>query len=100
VRSDATPGDSLDVIASDASGRHLIRTPVLATPANGAGDLIAAVFFFHYLRSGAIAEALAAATSSVFGLLSRTPGTAETALIAAQDELVAPSRRFEPVRIA
>jgi pyridoxine kinase len=100
VRSDATPADSLDVIASDASGRHLIRTPVLATPANGAGDLIAAVFFFHYLRSGAIAEALAAATSSVFGLLSRTPGTAETALIAAQDELVAPSQRFEPVRIA
>jgi pyridoxine kinase len=100
VRSDATPADSLDVIASDASGRHLIRTPVLATPANGAGDLIAAVFFFHYLRSGAIAEALAAATSSVFGLLSRTPGTAETALIAAQDELVAPSQRFEPVQIA
>ncbi len=101
VRSDATPADSLDVIASDAGGRHLVRTPLLATPANGAGDLIAALFFFHYLRSGAAGDALAAATSSVFGLLRRTrdAGAAETALIAAQDELVAPSERFVPVRI-
>ncbi len=37
VRSDATPADSLDVIASDAGGRYLARTPLLATPANGAG---------------------------------------------------------------
>ncbi len=101
VRSEATPDDSLDVIASDAGGRHLVRTPLLATPANGAGDLIAALFFFHYLRSGAAADALAAATSSVFGLLRRTrdAGAAEIALIAAQDELVGPSERFAPVRI-
>lgn len=101
VRSNATPDDSLDVIASDAGGRHLVRTPLLATPANGAGDLIAALFFFHYLRSSSAADALAAATSSVFGLLRRTreAGAAETVLIAAQDELVAPSERFAPVRI-
>jgi pyridoxine kinase len=117
VRSDETPADSLDVIASDAGGRgisgqqgtggrdagarHLVRTPLLATPANGAGDLIAALFFFHWLRSGDVAEALAAATSSVFGLLRRTrdAGSAETVLIAAQEELVAPSQRFAPVRL-
>ena len=101
VRSDATPADSLDVIASDGSARHLVRTPLLATPANGAGDLIAALFFFHYLRSGAVADALAAATSSVFGLLRRTrdAGASETILIAAQDELTAPSTTFAPVRI-
>jgi pyridoxine kinase len=101
VRSDATPADSLDVIASDAASRYLVRTPLLATPANGAGDLIAALFFFHYLRSGSVAEALAAATSSVFGLLRRTrdAGAAETVLIAAQDELTAPSETFAPVTI-
>jgi pyridoxine kinase len=101
VCSDATPADSLDVIASDAGGRWLVRTPRLATPANGAGDLIAALFFLHYLRSGDIADALATATSSVFGLLQRTSdaGAAEIALITAQDELVAPSRRFAPVGI-
>lgn len=101
VHSDATPDDRLDVISSDASGRHLVRTPRLATPANGAGDLIAALFFFHYLRNGSIADALARATSSVFGLLRRTrdAGASETVLIAAQDELVAPSETFVPVRI-
>jgi pyridoxine kinase len=101
VRSDATPVGSLDVIASDAGGRHLVRTPLLATPANGAGDLIAALFFFHYLRSEVAADALAAATSSVFGLLRRTrdAGATETALVAAQEELVAPSERFAPLRI-
>jgi pyridoxine kinase len=101
VRSDATPADSLDVIASDASSRYLVRTPLLAAPANGAGDLITALFFFHYLRSGSVADALAAATSSVFGLLRRTrdAGATETVLIAAQDELVAPSETFAPVSL-
>jgi pyridoxine kinase len=101
VRSDATPADSLDVIASDASNRYLVRTPLLATPANGAGDLMSALFFFHYLRCGAVADALAAATSSVFGLLRRTrdAGASETILIAAQDELTTPSETFAPVKI-
>jgi pyridoxine kinase len=101
VRSDATPRDSVDVIASDASGRYLLRTPLLAAPANGAGDLIAALFFFHYLRSGSVADALAGATSSVFGLLRRTRDASapEIALIAAQEELVAPSETFAPVKI-
>jgi len=101
VRSEATPADSLDIVASDGSAQFLLRTPLLATPANGAGDLIAALFFFHYLRSGAVADALAAATSSVFGLLRRTrdAGASETILIAAQEELVAPSETFAPVKI-
>jgi pyridoxine kinase len=101
VRSDATPAGSLDVIASEGGARYLVRTPLLATPANGAGDLIAALFFFHYLRSGAVADALAAATSSVFGLLRRTreAGASETILIAAQEELVAPSEIFAPVKV-
>jgi len=101
VRSDATPADSLDVIASDGSGRFLVRTPLLATPANGAGDLIAALFFFHYLRGGSVADALAGATSSVFGLLRRTrdAGASETVLIAGQHELVTPSETFALVKI-
>jgi pyridoxine kinase len=101
VRSETTPADSVDVIASDASGRYLVRTPLLATPAHGAGDLTSAMFFFHYLRSGSVADALARATSSVFGLLRRTrdAGAAEIVLIAAQDELVAPFETFAPVKI-
>jgi pyridoxine kinase len=101
VRSDATPDDRLDIIASDSCGRYLVRTPRLATPANGAGDLIAALFFFHYLSRGSVADALAGATSSVYSLLRRTleAGTSEMVLIAAQSELVTPSEMFAPMAI-
>jgi pyridoxine kinase len=102
VAASETPAGHVDVVASDGTAQYLVRTPKLATAGNGAGDLIAALFLYHFLRSGAVAEALARATSSVFGLLRRTlaAGASELALIAAQDELVAPSELFQPRRIA
>jgi pyridoxine kinase len=99
VEVNETPPDHIDVVASDASGQYLVRTPKLAAVGNGAGDIIAALFLCHYLRSGDVAEALARATSSVFGLLKRSLDATEIALIAAQDELVAPSDMFVPRRI-
>ncbi len=95
------PAGHIDVVASDGTAQYLVRTPRLATVGNGAGDVIAALFLCHYLRSGSVAEALALATSSVFGLLRRTlaSGATELALIAAQDELVAPTELFVPQRI-
>jgi pyridoxine kinase len=98
VRSDSTPDGALDILASDSGGRYLVRTPRLVTPANGAGDLVAALFFFHYLRGGAVAAALGDAVSSVYGLLRRTAeaGASEMLLIAAQDQLVSPSECFTP----
>jgi pyridoxine kinase len=101
VRSKETPDGMLDVIASDSGGRYLVRAPRLATPANGAGDLVAALFFFHYLRGGGAAAALAGATASVYGLLRLTlaAGASEMLLIAAQDELVSPSEPLTPVPI-
>jgi pyridoxine kinase len=102
VQVSETPVGHVDVIASDGAAKYLVRTPRLATAGNGAGDLIAALFLFHDLRSGSVAEALARATSSVFGILRRTAaaGATELALIAAQDELVNPSEMFVPQRIA
>jgi pyridoxine kinase len=107
VQSSETPADALDTIASDrggrgdGGGRYLVRTPKLDVPANGAGDLFAALFFFHYLRGAALAAALGAAASSVFGLLQRTlaADAPEMLLIEAQDELVAPSTNFTAVPI-
>jgi pyridoxine kinase len=102
VAASETPAGHVDVLASDGAALYLVRTPRLATAGNGAGDLIAALFLYHYLRSGSVAEALMRATSSVFGVLRRTfaAGAAELALIAAQEELVAPSELFQPQRIA
>jgi pyridoxine kinase len=97
LRTEETPSDALDLLASDPAGCFRVRTPLLPLVANGAGDLVAALFFFHYLRSAGVAVALASAASSTFGVLKRTAeaGAREMLLIDAQDELVAPSRHFE-----
>jgi pyridoxine kinase len=96
-----TPADAVDLVVSDAAGRFRLRTPKLPLAVHGAGDLIAALFFAHWLRAGSAAEALSHAASSVFGILRRTEeaGGTEMLLIAAQDELVAPSKllRAEPM---
>jgi pyridoxine kinase len=97
LHTDATPADAIDLLASDESGMFLVRTPRLALTINGAGDAIAAMFFVHYLRTGKIAEALSRAASAIFGILAKTveAGAREILIVAAQDEIVAPSRTFE-----
>ncbi len=92
-----TPKDALDLLVSDSTGRYRVRTPLLPVSINGAGDAIAALFFVHYLETKSAAEALARAASSVYGLLKRTSeaGSREILSIAAQDEFVTPTTRFE-----
>jgi pyridoxine kinase len=101
LHTDETPEDAIDLLASDDSGVFRLRTPKLPLSVNGAGDAIAALFFAHYLRSGNIGQALAQAASSIFGVLTKTAevGSREIQLIAAQDELVRPSRVFEAEEI-
>ena len=93
-----TPADAIDMVACDEAGRHRLRTPELPVKAHGAGDLIAALFFAHVLRTGSAAEALSLAGSTVHGVLARTAaaGAEEMLLIEAQDELMRPSRMFRP----
>jgi pyridoxine kinase len=95
----ATPADSIDMLAAGPEGCHLLRTPKLPLDLNGAGDAIAALFLYHLLRSGSAAAALEAAGSSIHGVLRRTAeaGAGELLTIAAQEELVAPSRVFRAV---
>jgi len=101
LRTNETPADAVDLLASDASGCYRLRTPKLAISADGAGDVIAALFFFHLLARGSAAEALSAAASSVFGLLKCTAeaGAREMLLVAAQKEIVRPSRMFSAEKI-
>lgn len=91
-----TPGDALDLVASDSNRLWRVRTPKLPISVNGAGDAVAALFLVHYLKTGSAAQALGAATASVYGLLKRTSdaGSREILLVAAQDELVRPSTTF------
>ena len=93
---DDTPADAVDLLASEG-GRHFrVRTPRLDVSVNGAGDAVAALFLAHWLSSRDAGTALAAAAASVHGLLAATEaaGSREILLVAAQDEVVAPSRTF------
>ncbi|MEJ2374785.1 MAG: pyridoxal kinase PdxY [Pseudolabrys sp.] len=92
-----TPEDTIDLLASDGENRVRLRTPRLQLVVNGAGDAIAALFFAHYLREGKVDAALSKAASSIFGVLSKTAeaGAPEIQLVAAQDEIVEPSKVFE-----
>lgn len=94
--SDDTPGDHVDMLVGEGGRFHRLRTPLLPVAVNGAGDAIAALFLYHRLRSGSAVTALEEAGSSIFGLLRRTAeaGSREILTVAAQDEFVAPSRRF------
>ncbi len=96
LRTAGTPEGSLDMVAADGEGMHLLRTPLLPLRPNGAGDAIAALFLFHFLNTGRAAAALEAAGSAVHGLLRRTQaaGVREIVLVAAQEEIVRPSRWF------
>ncbi len=96
VVGDDTPGDVIDLVASDGEDMSRVRTPKLALSVNGAGDAIAALFTVHYLKTGSAAEALGRAAASVFGLLRRTfdANSREILTVAAQEEFVTPSRTF------
>ncbi|MDC7784660.1 pyridoxal kinase PdxY [Rhodoplanes sp. TEM] len=98
LHTDETPADAIDMLAAGPDGRFRLRTPKLDIAINGAGDAIAALFFFHRLATGSTAEALSRAASSIFGLLTRTveAGSREILTVAAQDEFVTPSRVFTP----
>ena len=94
-----TPDDCIDMLAADGDAAETVwrlRTPKLPLEVNGAGDATAALFLFHYLRSGSARDALAAAGASVFGLLRRTleAGSREILTVAAQEEFVTPSTVF------
>jgi pyridoxine kinase len=96
-----TPADAIDLLAAADGAFWRVRTPRLSLSINGAGDAIAALFFVHYARSRSAATALGEAAASVYGLLRRTAeaGSREILLVAAQDELVAPTQRFAVERV-
>ena len=96
LRTGDTPADAVDMLAADANGLYLLRTPLLPLDVNGAGDAVAALFLFHFLRTRQPRAALEAAGSAIHGLLRRTAeaGSREILIIGAQDELVNPSVWF------
>ena len=92
-----TPSGMLDIVAADDHGMHSVRVPALAVAASGAGDMMAALFLFHLLRTGRAGAAMAAAASAVHAILTVTAaqGGRDLLLIAGQESLVSPGRLFQ-----
>jgi len=93
--------DTIDMVLVTADGAWSVTTPALPQAFNGAGDLTAALFLVQLLASGDAPAALARTAGSVFGMLAATAaaGQRELQLVTAQDEIVHPSRAFNPVRL-
>ena len=101
LRTAATPADAIDLLAAADGAFFLLRTPLLDLAAKGTGDAIAALFLLHWLRTKNARTALEESASALFGVLRRTAeaGAREMLLIAAQDELVAPTTRFAATQV-
>ena len=101
-RADA-PSDQVEMVAVSREEAWRVSTPLIGfdVAPNGTGDAVAAMFAAHWLESGDVAAALGKAASSIFAVLetTRALGERELQLVAAQDRLVAPSRRFTPEKV-
>jgi pyridoxine kinase len=92
----------IEAMAITAQAAFLVRVPRLKVTVHGTGDAFAALFLARWLEREDAGRALELACSGVHGVLRSTPsdGLTEMALIAAQDELAAPSQIFKAERIA
>ena len=99
-RRDAAAG-TIEMLVVSEEGAWLVRTPMLALEVNGAGDATAALFLARLLRGETLARALSMTASAVHAVLEEThrTGSREMRLIAAQESIVEPSRRFEAIQI-
>jgi pyridoxine kinase len=88
----------MEMLAVTAEGAWRVASPRLPIepPPNGAGDAVAALFLGFYLKSRSVPQALRAAASAIFEILQTTldAGEEELQIVAAQDRLEAPRRRF------
>jgi pyridoxine kinase len=100
VTEDAPPA-TMCMVGVNADGAWMVTTPLIAQTFTGAGDVTAATFLAHLLRTSDLAVALATTASIIHGLLAATlaSGDSELALVAAQEEFVHPSNSFEVIRL-
>ncbi|WP_275545267.1 MULTISPECIES: pyridoxal kinase PdxY [unclassified Pseudomonas] len=100
VTSLATPdiADSeLGTLAVNGEGAWLVTTPRLALHPlpNGMGDVFSATLLGRLLAGQALPQALELATATLYALVGHTEdGARDLPLVTAQEQIVAPARRF------
>ncbi len=95
------PTDTIEMVAATDEGAWVVQTPHLPLKCNGSGDVTAALFTAHLVRTGDAGLALSRTVSSVFELLEVTEasGKRELQLIEAQEAYVNPQIVFEARQI-
>ena len=93
--------DQMTMLAAGPDGAWAIETPRLPVMLNGCGDVTAALCLGHLLHGRSVADALALTASAIFAVIETTVrhGRYELALVAAQAEIAAPTRRFASRRL-
>jgi len=86
--------DRVAALAAGPDGVWSAETPLLPIEATGCGDAVAALFLGWLLRGATLPEAFSRTIAAIYGVIEATmrSGRRELALIAAQHELVSPSR--------
>jgi pyridoxine kinase len=89
-----TVAGHIAVLVAGPDGVWAVETPRLPIEATGCGDAVAALFLGWLLKGKSVPDALAATIAAIYAVIEATmrSGSGELALIAAQDELVSPSR--------
>jgi pyridoxine kinase len=89
-----TAPDRVAAVAAGQDGIWTVETPRLPIEATGCGDALAALFLGWLLRGKTVPDALALTIAAIYAVIEATihAGGGELALVAAQDELVSPSR--------
>ena len=96
------PGDGrVAMLAVGPDGAWAAETPRLPIEATGCGDAVSALLLARLLQGESLPEALAATAAAIYAVIEATIrlGGGELALIAAQEELVAPSRAVSVQRL-
>lgn len=99
-RPDRDP-ETIEMLAADASGAWIVKTPRLPLKANGSGDVTAALFTAHYRATGSAQTALERTASSIFDLIDTTyrSGERELQLVESQEFYANPRMQFTADRV-
>ncbi|MCW4602805.1 pyridoxal kinase PdxY [Janibacter hoylei] len=95
------PEGTIEMLACHDDEAWIVRTPHLPLKANGSGDVTAALFTSHWLRTQSLQESLGRTVSSVFDLLQLTldSGRRELQLVQAQEAYAHPRMQFEVTQV-
>ena len=93
--------ERIAMLAAGPDETFVVETPRIPVMLNGCGDVTAALFLARLLRGESLSDALSLTAAAMYAVIEETVRLErhELALVAAQDELVSPSRVFPARRL-